>query len=359
MKNTRIALVGCGRIGFLLENDPLRYKPCTHYGGARAAGLTITHACDINPERLAFFSKIAGTGPGRSYASAELMMDEVRPDMVIVAAWTRSHAEIGIAAARAGARVVLCEKPLCADLADARALLEECRRTGTRLMVSHERRYEARYMAARRILESGALGEIKTVHASVLNSGYRGDSTVAEGGGPLLHDGTHAIDILHFFFGELASVEGEFQRRGRKSGYEDRAVAWLKTRSGVDIFLEAGGNRNYFVFEIAVSGTEGRMVLGNGYQELYRTRKSRYYTGFRDLAPLRFHSAGGMNCFKRMYRDAATLLRDRKADPASSGMDGYRALEAIHAIYLSSHLKKKVDLPLAPGIINIREIFNL
>ena len=41
------ALIGCGRIGCLLEGDPLRYKPCTHYGGASAAGITVTHACDI------------------------------------------------------------------------------------------------------------------------------------------------------------------------------------------------------------------------------------------------------------------------------------------------------------------------
>ncbi len=54
-----IALIGCGRIGFLLENDPLRYKPCTHYGGASAAGLAVTHACDIDRGRLARFGTTA------------------------------------------------------------------------------------------------------------------------------------------------------------------------------------------------------------------------------------------------------------------------------------------------------------
>ncbi|HNW28934.1 MAG TPA: gfo/Idh/MocA family oxidoreductase, partial [Spirochaetota bacterium] len=59
-QDVNIALIGCGRIGHLLELDPLRNKPCTHFGGALSAGLAITHACDINRERLERFGKTAG-----------------------------------------------------------------------------------------------------------------------------------------------------------------------------------------------------------------------------------------------------------------------------------------------------------
>ena len=57
------ALIGCGRIGFMLENDPLRNKPCTHYGGAISAGIKFNYACDINADRLKAFSQKATIKP--------------------------------------------------------------------------------------------------------------------------------------------------------------------------------------------------------------------------------------------------------------------------------------------------------
>jgi hypothetical protein len=50
-----ITLIGCGRIGFILENDKLRNKPCTHFGGADSVGLKFTSACDISKDRLKEF----------------------------------------------------------------------------------------------------------------------------------------------------------------------------------------------------------------------------------------------------------------------------------------------------------------
>ena len=97
MKRPRIALIGCGRIGFLLESDPLRYKPCTHFGGASSAGLRITHACDTDPGRLEGFIRAAGIRRENAFASHRALFDSVRPELVIISTWTESHAEIGIA----------------------------------------------------------------------------------------------------------------------------------------------------------------------------------------------------------------------------------------------------------------------
>ena len=58
-KQFNIALVGCGRIGFLLEKDPLRNKPCTHFGGSKASKVNINYACDIDKKRLKLFSQTA------------------------------------------------------------------------------------------------------------------------------------------------------------------------------------------------------------------------------------------------------------------------------------------------------------
>ncbi len=355
----KTALIGCGRIGFLLENDPLRYKPCTHYGGAMAAGLKIHLACDILQERLKLFGQTANLKDEALYTDYGTMLRQLRPETVIIATWTESHADIGICAAENGARVIICEKPLASNLQEASRLLKVCNQRGVRLIINHERRYDHRYNTAKRLIDRGKIGTIKTVHASILSHGYRGPSHPGEGGGPLMHDGTHMADILRFFLGPIISVQGEFQRQNRRRGYEDRATAWLKTAGGVDIFLEAGGNRHYFLFELRISGTEGAITIGNGYESLFLSQKSTLYTNFRDLKAHPFPSTKGESCFTREYREVKKLLKDETLPITSEGLDGYKAIELIHAIYLSSYIRKRVDLPLKPDSIDLNKIFNL
>lgn len=359
MKNS-IALIGCGRIGFLLEYDPLRYKPCTHFGGATAAGLQISHACDKNIERLTKFAGISDIPEENCFTDYRKLVQNVNPSMVIIASWTETHADIGILACQNGTRIIICEKPITSNLPDAKKLIKTAQKNNVDLIINHERRYDSRYRTVKKLLDNGRIGEIKTVYASILTSGYYGNSDIEEGGGPLLHDGTHMIDIIRYLFGEIQSVEGEIERNTREKGFEDRAIAWLKTENGIDVFLEAGGNRDYFAFELDISGTEGRIIIGNGYEHIFNSRKSRLYTGFKDLKEKSFPKIKSINCFKKVYDEAKTILNGTKIDISSQGSDGYKALEAIHAVYLSSHQnRKKIELPVNPKKIDLKEIFKL
>ncbi len=354
-----IALIGCGRIGFLLEEDPLRYKPCTHFGGAASAGMAVTCACDINRERLDTFADTAGVPGTGLYTDYRSLLDEKKPELVIIATWTDSHDRIAVDAARSGARVIVLEKPVSWNLGKTRAMLKQCERAGATLIVNHERRYDSRYRTLKRLVRDGTIGPVKSVRASMLTGGHRGDSALTGGGGPLLQDGTHLVDIIRYLFGDIRSVRGRFAR-GSTRGFEDHAVAWMDTVSGIEIFLEAGGNRDYFVFELDISGTRGTIVIGNGYERLFLSEKSRYYTGFKDLVEKEYPLHERNNCFTELYREASDILKGSGAPVASTGLDGYRALEAVHAVYLSSHLKgRTVALPVRPGRINLKKIFSL
>ena len=356
----KIALIGCGRIGFKLENDPLRYKPCTHWGGATAAGLKISLACDINSQRLKEFSSMTGVHEKNCYTDYRQLLKENKPEMAIIATWTDSHAPIAIDAAHSGARVIILEKPVAASLNDAAKIITACEEKKTSLLVNHERRYDSRYIKLKKILNDGIIGEVKTVHACMLTGGYRGESSPSEGGGPLMHDGTHIIDMLRYLFGEIDSVRGSFQRGQRFGGYEDRAVAWLKVAGGIDVFLEAGGNREYFIFELQISGTSGKIIVGNGYQKLFLKEKSRLYTGFHDLAEKPFPQYKNNNCFTALYQQTKKLLNNKETVITSTGIDGYRAVETVHSIYYSAHLKgKEVPLPVNRNQIDLKKIFSL
>ena len=360
MKNLKTALIGCGRIGFLLEKDPLRYKPCTHYGGLKAAGINITCACDINKERLIEFLKLSNISSKKTYTDyRELILNE-KPDIVIIATWTDTHSEIGIFAAENGVRVIICEKPIASNLDHANAFINKCEKNNVFLIINHERRYDTKYLAAKRLIENKKIGEIKSIQASILTPGKIFKSKLEYGGGPLLHDGTHMIDIIRYLAGEIHSVTGELEKE--KSSFEHRAVAWMKTVNGIDIFMEAGGMRNYFTFDLQIYGTEGKIIIGNGYNRLLLSKKSRLYTGFRDLVEVKFPMSGikNINYFKREYLEVKNILGSKSKTISSSGYDGYKALEVIHAVYLSSYFKsRKIILPVNPKKINLKRIFGI
>ncbi len=360
MPYTEISLIGCGRIGFILEKDKLRNKPCTHFGGASAAGLKITSACDRNNDRLKEFGKTAGISEDSLFTDYKTLFKIKKPKMVIIATWTDTHAEIALEAIKNNAEIIILEKPAAVSLPLINIIRSEASKKGCRIIVNHERRFDGRYNKVKEMLASGIIGDIKTVNARMLTGSYRGKSHIEEGGGPLLHDGTHLVDIIRFFFGDIATVQGEFSRFSRTSGFEDSASAWLQSTSGVNIFLEAGGGRKYFQFELEIWGTEGKILIGNGYNRLFLKKKSVLYTGFSDLAETKFPAVKQKNCFTELYKSAAAIIKGKDVKEVSGIDDGYKALEIIHAVYYSSHLgRKAVELPVKPGSIDLKKIFKL
>lgn len=360
MLRKEISLIGCGRIGFLLENDRLRNKPCTHFGGASSACLKITSACDLNTYRLKEFGKTAGIPDNSLFTDYKTLLKNKKPQMVIIATWTDTHALIALEAIKNGAEIIILEKPAASSLPLIKKIMAEADKHGCRIIVNHERRFDGRYNKVKEMLAGGVIGEIKTVNARMLTGSYRGKSYIEEGGGPLLHDGTHLVDIIRYFFGDIKTVQGEFTRFSRTSGFEDSASAWLQSGSGINIFLEAGGGRKYFQFEIEIWGTEGKILIGNGYNRLFLKKKSILYSGFNDLIETKFPAIKHKNCFAGLYKSASLMIIGKDTAEVSTIDDGYKALEIIHAVYYSSYLgRKKIDLPLKTGSINLKKIFDL
>ncbi|HNX22734.1 MAG TPA: Gfo/Idh/MocA family oxidoreductase [Spirochaetota bacterium] len=360
MPYTEISLIGCGRIGFILENDRLRNKPCTHFGGAASAGLKITSACDLNSDRLKEFGRISDIPDDSLFTDYKILLKKRKPQLVIIATWTDTHAAIALEAIKHGAEIVILEKPAASSLQLIKKIMTEADKHNCRIIVNHERRFDGRYNKVKEIITDGVIGEIKTVNARMLTGPYRGKSFIEEGGGPLLHDGTHLVDIIRYFFGEITTVQGEFARFSRSSGFEDSASAWLQNEKDVNIFLEAGGGRKYFQFELEIWGSEGKILIGNGYNKLFLKKKSVLYSGFNDLNETKFPPIKQKNCFTELYKSAFSMLKGKTVSDISGIEDGYKALEIIHAVYYSSLLgRKKIHLPINPGVINLKKIFNL
>lgn len=340
MKIFKTGIVGCGRIGSLLEEDLLRGKPCTHAGGFSALPNALLSAgCDINPERLQKFGKRWNVT--HLYSDYREMLEKENLDVLCIATWTPLHASMTLEAVRAGVKGVFCEKPIATSLDQAKEMVRICRKKNIPLIINHERRWDAYYQQARKLILSGKIGEIKTLVGNAL-SWKPGKLLVSDhGGGPLFHDGTHLTDLLLFFGGPVAWVSGHETRPGGKKYIEETASAMLGFKNGAIGFIEGGGARKYFNFELDVQGTEGRILIGNSGKELYITKKSRRFTGFQELEKVPFPEPKKYESpFIGGAREMLRTLQTGKAG-VSTGENGLRALEIISAVYQSAQQKGK------------------
>ncbi len=354
-----VGLIGCGRVGALLEEDPLRKKPASHMGGIQSlyskgkiASLSI---CDINQDRLEHCREQWSLEAGKCYLDYKELLAAEKPDIVIIATWTLTHKDIAFFAAKHGVKGIVLEKPVAQDLILARQIIDACRSNKVKLVINHERRWDPLYRKTREIIKSGDLGKVKCIYGNVLSqSALRGDWQAiikSVGGGPLLHDGTHLADILRYFTGEIHTINGNVFRESPEFGTETTATAMMTTHDGINIFLEAGGMRDYFNFELDIHLEKGRIKVGNGIREFYTSETSRRYSGFKDLVktpfpPLLPPLEKSCDPFSGALLEVMHALEE-DTEPDSSGLDGFKAMEIIFGIY-SSALKggKTVTLPL-------------
>ena len=125
MKIYKTGIIGCGRIGSLLEDDPLRGKPCTHSGAfAALSNVKLTAGCDINENRLKKF----GTqwNIKNLYTNYHDMLSDNTLDVLCIATWTNQHAAMALDEIRAGVKGIFCEKPIDVDINLSRKLVQTC-----------------------------------------------------------------------------------------------------------------------------------------------------------------------------------------------------------------------------------------
>lgn len=349
MTKLKVAIIGCGRVGSLLNKDPYRLKPCTHTGAFSACQQTeVLCGCDIDPERLAEFR--ADWGVNRLYLDYRELLSKEKPDVVSIASWTSTHKDMVIEAANSGAKGILCEKPIALTLADADEMIVECEANGVALLINHERRWDQRFLKAKQLIEEGEIGALRSIRGSMLcgipdEESWKCDLSLV-GGGPLLHDGTHLFDLIRFFGGEVKSLVG-FVARNTRLPIEDSATAILALDDGVLASVEVGGRRGYFHFDLQFWGQHGMIAVGNGINDLWVDAESKSFYGFRELTAKRFPLP---DVYKSSYlsiaEDMVSIIEGTKPN-RSSGGDGKEALQIIWGIYESERLGNAVvNLPL-------------
>jgi UDP-N-acetyl-2-amino-2-deoxyglucuronate dehydrogenase len=175
-----------------------------------------------------------------AFLSHEEMLDEVEIDAVVLASPSGLHVQHGVEAADRGIHVI-AEKPLAITLESADALIDACLRSDVRLAVISQYRFSPSVISLKQVMDSGALGDLVFLNVSLHwsrdeeyyreNGGWRGTWEL-DGGGALMNQGSHAVDLARWLGGPIASVMARTARIAHDIEAEDTVCAALEFRNG-------------------------------------------------------------------------------------------------------------------------------
>lgn len=337
----RFAIVGCGVIAG------------THARSiAELPDAQLVAVCDIRRERA---ESLAQAYPAEVYTDYQELVDREDIDIVNVTTPSGLHAEIGIAAARAGKHVIV-EKPIDVTLQKADALIQACREAGVKLACIFQHRFDPAVEALKAALDSGRLGQLnfggshtKWYRAQdyYTDSDWHG-TWALDGGGALINQSIHYVDLLQYIMGPVEELHGySATRMHERIEVEDLAVAALKFRSGALGLLE-GSTSAYpgFCARLDIYGSDGSVILEND-------QIKDWYLRCGDPCPVEPEPVGFIggtsskdiwhHSHRRQIQDMIEAVREGR-EPRVNGEEGRKALEIVLAVYQSARSGQTVRL---------------
>jgi predicted dehydrogenase len=269
----RFAIIGCGLIG---------QKRARTLGAHKLVVASDTAV----PRAETLASQFAG-----AEAVADWRAAVERPEVEVVVVCTTNNwlAPIAAAAASSG-KHVLVEKPAARSVEEIDNVIAACQRSGVQVAVGFNHRYHPSFQRARELVDSDALGPLLYIRARYGHGGrlgyeqeWRADRSVA-GGGEMLDQGVHLIDLSRWFLGEFTSVEGFLGTYYWQMPVEDNSFLSLRTSAGQMAWLHASWSewKNTFSFEIF--GRAGKLQI-DGLGGSYGTERLTHYRMLPELGP--------------------------------------------------------------------------
>jgi len=331
----RIALLGAGRIG-RLHAGLLRTTP----------GVDDLVVADADPARA---SAVAAEMGVTAVPTIEAALDAA--DAVVIAAATSAHAELIRTTVRRGLPT-FCEKPLAADLDDTLAVAAEVEASGVPFQLGFQRRFDAGYREARRLVESGELGTLYTIRLAGHDPAPPHEAYIPQSGGLFRDFSIHDFDILRWMTGrEVEEVYADGGVRGfpvfAKYGDIDTAVVTLRMTDGPFVVMTVARHDPLgYDIRAELFGSQDSVAVGLGPR-----------TPMRSVEPGVPPPAGPawpdfLDRFEPAYRaEFSEFIRVARGEVPSpcAAQDGVAALRIAEAATRSLHEHRPVRLEEIPG----------
>jgi predicted dehydrogenase len=324
---------------------------------AKLPGAQIVGLADIAAERVVARAEEIGCP---SFTDHREMLEAVRPDVVVVTTPHPLHARLAIDALDAGAHV-LVEKPIAVEVAEADAMVAAADRAGKILAVNFQQRFRPAVERARAVVESGELGDL--VRVLCVEPWYRTqfyyDSAAwrgtwrGEGGGVLMNQGPHPLDLLCHLAGSPRRVWGWTKTLGHRMECEDAAQAMLEYPGGAPGYLYFSTNEFGVQRRMEIVGDRAALELVEDTLTIHRFAEplSRYRETSQEMwghpaqqvETLTLPGDGGGHL--AVYQDLASAIAEGRR-PRADGREALMSLELANAVIYSGRTGQPVDLPL-------------
>jgi predicted dehydrogenase len=279
-------------------------------------------------------------------------------DFVDVTTFPDSHLEPVKWCAEIG-RAVQVQKPIATNLKTAHEMLDIARAAGIKLSVVSQHRFDDATVFLKRALTAGRLG--KLVQADAYVKWFRSDeyysrpikgSWATEGGGALINQAIHQVDILLYLIGPVSAVAGMWQLGARhKIESEDVVNGLLSYSSGATGVIQASTAMwPGYTERIEIHGTRGTAIISGDRLTSWDVQDDEFANGS-DRAPVQTSAESGssdpmnisVTTFERQFLNFADAINTGR-EPLSGGEQGYRALELVLGIYQACRERRVVEL---------------
>ncbi len=265
----KFALIGTGGIAQTYSLAFLKLPTCE-----------LVAVADLNRSSAVAFAE---PFEARAFESYRELSENADFDAVIIATPPNTHLEIANYFMRQE-KHVLCEKPLCLSVSDAKEMLDCAKETGVTFTMASKFRYVADSIKAKSLVSSGILGELiqfeNAFTADVdMTKRWNSDSSIG-GGGVLMDNGTHSVDIIRYFLGPISEVLALDAGSTQDLKVDENVIVLAKTKSGVtaSVDLTWGINKNLPNF-VSIYGTNGTLHIGWG-ESKYKLNNHSEWTVF-------------------------------------------------------------------------------
>lgn len=305
----------------------------------------------------------------------ELLASPNRPDGAIVCTPNHTHVSICKQLASGDVRTILCEKPISTTIASATSLIETAEKHRVKLLVGHHRRFNPWVIACKDVLEAGVLGKITAVSglwmSSKPKSYFEGalswHASKSQGGGVVLNNFIHEIDLMYHLFGPVLRIHAEetISRRAPNApdAAEEGAAVILRFESGVvGTFNMSDNVSSPHSFE---QGTGENPNLPRTGSDVYRIFGTRGTLSFPDMTLSTYE---GEPSWEKHMVIKKVMVKDRQVAPFDSQLKHFAAVcrgeeepncageDGLRALIVCEAIRKAIDSEDGGGTVRIDEM---
>ena len=321
-----VAILGCGLIG---------QKRSKALGNAK-----LIVCADVNEARAKSLASGFAGCVGTADWQAAVQRDDV--DIVIVATTNDALVDASLAAVNAG-KHVLVEKPAARNVKELDQLIEAAHRRKVQVRVGFNHRYHPALLKARELFDSGELGELMFIRGRYGHGGRKGydrewrANPALSGGGELIDQGVHLIDLSRWFLGNFTEIQGFAHTYFWDMPVDDNGFMILKTEKKQTAFLHVSCTEWKNLFSLEIYGRDAKLHI-EGLGGSYGVEKLSFYKMLPEMGPpdtTVWEYPRGDNSWKLEFDE---FLEDARLNrtPSANLNDAREALLAVEKIYKDS-----------------------